>query len=662
MASKLYTIAFQLGAKIQSNFGKAFNAAEKQLNNLNNESTKTNKGFLGLGEGLGSVVKTAAGLAAGYLSLSAVKNYSNECISAAKEQITQETKLQAILKNVHSLQKIGPNAYKEANKQLIEMSEKLQKFGVINKSTVIAGYQQLATFQLGNKEISTLSNGMADLIAQRKGLNATSADAVGIANLMGKAMEGNTGALSRVGITFTKAQAAALKSGNSMQRAAILSKILQQNVGGVNAALRQTDDGKIWAAKNAYEEMRVEIGRKLLPIQAKFAGIYAKAAPTITKLLSTVTDKLSFGIDYVQKIFTKTGPMIEKNFKNVVSNISSGINYVFPIFKQWIQLIIKIGSELFSGIGGGANKANNNVKGLAKGGLNLITNTLKLLSNNVGIVKAGVIGLTAAWAVQKGILLALNVVNMIHNAQSLIAGIRDKAETGYIIALYAAEAIHTGLLKAQAAAQFVLNAAMNANPIGLVILLITGLIAAGISLYKNWDTVKAKAFQLWTGIQAAFGPVGKFISGVFNEAWKGIKTFLNFAISGINTLISGLDHLNVKVPSWVPGIGGKQFGIKIPKIPMLASGAYIKHRAGGILANIGEGREDEVVSPVSKLQKIINNTNNDDRPIKVTYQIIIEGNADKDSIYKGIKKGNDDLEKRLDKIKANRNRLSLNPQ
>ena len=62
----------------------------------------------------------------------------------------------------------------------------------------------------------------------------------------------------------------------------------------------------------------------------------------------------------------------------------------------------------------------------------------------------------------------------------------------------------TGVLGGQAAAtgtataaQTGLNAAMTANPIGAVILAIEALIAVGVLLYKNWDTIKAAAQNLW---------------------------------------------------------------------------------------------------------------------------------------------------------------------
>ena len=55
----------------------------------------------------------------------------------------------------------------------------------------------------------------------------------------------------------------------------------------------------------------------------------------------------------------------------------------------------------------------------------------------------------------------------------------------------------------------VLNAALSANPIGLVIVAIVALVAAGVLIYKNWDTIKAKLLELWAKMK---------------EVWERIKT------------------------------------------------------------------------------------------------------------------------------------------
>ena len=60
----------------------------------------------------------------------------------------------------------------------------------------------------------------------------------------------------------------------------------------------------------------------------------------------------------------------------------------------------------------------------------------------------------------------------------------------------------------------------------------------------------------------------------------------------INSAISGLNRISVDIPSWVPGFGGKTFGLSIPKIPYLAKGGIIDSPT---LAMVGEAGKEAVV-------------------------------------------------------------------
>lgn len=93
----------------------------------------------------------------------------------------------------------------------------------------------------------------------------------------------------------------------------------------------------------------------------------------------------------------------------------------------------------------------------------------------------------------------------------------------------------TGVIGGQAAAtgtataaQTGLNAAMNANPIGAVILLVEGLITAGILLYKNWDTIKACAGQLWDKTKTVFGGIKDAITNAFSAAKDKVAGFFSW--------------------------------------------------------------------------------------------------------------------------------------
>jgi len=223
-------------------------------------------------------------------------------------------------------------------------------------------------------------------------------------------------------------------------------------------------------------------------------------------------------------------------------------------------------------------------------------------------------------------------------ATTMIQGIVS-AVSAMIPALTGAEGAQTGL-----------NAAMAANPIGLVVAAVTALTTIIMTLWTTnedfrnavtaiWDSIKAAFVGAWEGVKAAwdratayfqaiwaaiqltFAPVVEYLSGIFKTAWEnveqifsGVIDFLtgvftgdwdkawggvvkifkgawnsivsllegavNLIIDGVNWLISQLNKIHFEFPDWVPGVGGKSFGINIPPvgkvaIPRLATGAVI---------------------------------------------------------------------------------------
>lgn len=142
------------------------------------------------------------------------------------------------------------------------------------------------------------------------------------------------------------------------------------------------------------------------------------------------------------------------------------------------------------------------------------------------------------------------------------------------------------------------------GPVGIAI---GAIVAAGVLLYQNWEEVSAFAGTLWGGIKAtaetvaegvkaAFGGIGDFMERVFDGTADVIKGFLNTIIKGINWVVDGLNKLSFDIPDWVPGIGGKKFGVNIPKVPMLAEGGLA---TGATAAIIGEGGDEEAVLPLN---------------------------------------------------------------
>ena len=93
---------------------------------------------------------------------------------------------------------------------------------------------------------------MNNLVVQQRGLGATGEDAVGIANLMGKALMGNATAMRRVGITLSDSQAEMIKYGNESERAKAIAEAITDNVGNMNAEMAKTDAGKAKQLANTF--------------------------------------------------------------------------------------------------------------------------------------------------------------------------------------------------------------------------------------------------------------------------------------------------------------------------------------------------------------------------------------------------------------------------
>jgi phage-related protein len=169
--------------------------------------------------------------------------------------------------------------------------------------------------------------------------------------------------------------------------------------------------------------------------------------------------------------------------------------------------------------------------------------------------------------------------------------------------------------------------------LGILIPIIGGLIKIIVTVAGIIIAVLAKAFEIVapfiTAVVTVLGKIveaivkfvtpaiqgfSSFFMGVFkgiSDFFKGIANgligffegFINFAIRGVNNLISAINTLKFTVPDWVPIIGGQSVGFNLPKIPeirlpRLAEGGIVAARPGGMLAQIAEAGRAERVEPL----------------------------------------------------------------
>lgn len=294
---------------------------------------------------------------------------------------------------------------------------------------------------------------------------------------------------------------------------------------------------------------------------------------------------------------------------------------------------------------------------------------------NIGLGITAVVGISKTFkAVSTAYKGATAAVKLLRAAQ-----LKTKIST---VALTAQIRAHTFAMKASAAASKAAAKAQKAfaagmkfikSPVGIAVIAITALITAGVWLYKNWDTVKAKAAQLgakisgiwtkintavttaiaaissrfpalgavlsglwksvqdvWGNIKAIFSNIIGFIDNVFSGNWSAAwgnivaifgnvfgalaniaKAPINAVISVINMVLSKINEMKISIPDWVPGVGGKTLGFNIPQIPMLATGGIA---TAPTLAMVGEGGEPEAVLPLSKLAQLLDDWDKKPKP------------------------------------------------
>ena len=218
----------------------------------------------------------ASSLDAMQRSFQELLNGMQDLADAYAVQEVAETKLAVIMQ-----QRMG--ATQAEIQSIKDLTSAQQELGVIGDEVQLSGAQQIATFLTEADSLEVLIPAMNNLLAQQKGLNATTQDAVTVGNLMGKVMQGQTSALTRVGITFSEAEEKVLKYGTESERAAMLSQVITNNVGEMNAALAQTESGKQQQLVNTLGDMKETLG-SMVNAALPFVTIAAHSLTALTNI------------------------------------------------------------------------------------------------------------------------------------------------------------------------------------------------------------------------------------------------------------------------------------------------------------------------------------------------------------------------------------------
>lgn len=375
-----------------------------------------------------------------------------------------------------------------------------------------------------------------------------------------------------------------------------------------------------------------------------------------TKIIQNLANAFQKVLDFIEKIAKATADWARKlDFYPLLDSIKNLTKSFAPIIEalgnvlEWIYTNIILPS----------------LKWLIETGvptlINIVSGFLNFLGEHQTLVEAFGAALIGMFATAKIIPLITTLISNIGNIGLALKG---------LIALMTGSGGILGGISAIATA---------IGPGGLIIAAIGGIIAAGVLLVKNWDSIKEFFGNIfdWIGEKTrsfAEGFVNKwnsltekvsniviilsdsikekvvfivsefkslinwvktdFVNG-WREAWNNVKNIfknvfealvgiakvpingviglingmIRGIIAGVNAAIGVLNKMKIKVPGWVPGIGGNTWGFSIPtmtapQIPYLAKGTVVPRNAGEFAAILGDNkRETEVVSPLSTMKQ-----------------------------------------------------------
>ena len=240
-----------------------------------------------------------------------------------------------------------------------------------------------------------------------------------------------------------------------------------------------------------------------------------------------------------------------------------------------------------------AHKAVGAVRWIADQTLTLVTNavqwavdTAAIGANKAALLAHKVVG-GAQWLLTQAASLAAASAAWIHNTAMMAV---NKAGQ---LASAAASGIATGATAALTAAQWALNAAFVATPFGWIVLGLAAVVAGGVALYKNWETVKATAVSLWNKVKEVFSGIKNAIVGAFNSAKSAVGSFFTWldnkieSIPILGSLYSGGKALVGGVADFIGGlIGGNALGTSYWK-----GGLTRVNERGGEILNLPSGTQ-----------------------------------------------------------------------
>jgi phage-related protein len=485
--------------------------------------------------------------------------------------------------------------------QLSAMADKMEMKIGVDAQEIVEAQSVLLTFTKVSGEEFDRATGLAFDMASVLGGDAKSAS-MQLGKALNDPVKGMT-SLSRAGVQFTAQQKEQVKamvaSGDMTGAQGIILKELETQFGGT-AEKSADSTAKIGLM---FDNMKEEVGAAVI-------GLVDKAMPHLQKFGEQAIPKIGQAVEWVGKTatpivkniaetFMRNWPQIRETAMSVMAGVTGAVRTATGVVKVIGKVALPILKGLvgaFNGLPGPAKSAAVGVVGLglAAGKIGRGVDKVKAMASTIKSVGGAAIsagkslatGAVSAgkWAVQAGKAAA-------SGAKSAIVGIGNAAKTAGAAALSGAKSLGAWALAAgksaasaiastasivaqkvamlagkvatgvATAAQWLWNAALTANPIGLVIAAVVGIVAALVLAYNKVGWFKAFVDGAFRFIGAIIKWVAGVVSAVFSTIWNvaqrvigWIVGYWKFYLAAVTTVWNFVWGVVQKVIEWIRGV------------------------------------------------------------------------------------------------------------
>lgn len=325
-----------------------------------------------------------------------------------------------------------------------------------------------------------------------------------------------------------------------------------------------------WVSDPATGDKFTELGQKVQSsMQMVMASFGATNQVNTTRILNNAIEGIGNTVQKVAAWISRNANTIKAGF----NLIKAAGHLAFVALGQTIKIII----GLLNGFVGGTKKSGKGSQSMAKQ-MNNLTKNMNNLASNTSKVRGIMKGLLALWAAGKVVKFAFGVLK-------LVKAIRD----------------YEVISKIATAAQWALNIALDANPIGITIMAVAGLVAALVA-FAHWVNGHKTLVNDWFKEQfAREDRWGKAFKNFFTKTLpNGIKSGASFVKNAAKAVVDAIEWPFKKMFSWLKN-SAKKAGKKIMD-GLKGAGKKLSGVPGAMFASGTSSTQEDQIALVNDAQ------------------------------------------------------------